>query len=243
MKLRPSEIPFLKGEKFSNNLLFPLQSESNSKLNRLEYLRKLVQGKKVIHVGCVDHMPLIEEKRKQGNWLHEILVKSAVQCVGIDINASGCQFVRDAGFKEIYTLDIIKDMVPPEIKAQKFDYLVLGEMIEHVDNPVEFLSAVRQKFSGVAETLVTTTPNVFRIQNLVHTLRGREYINSDHRYWFSPYTLAKVLSQAGYNDVDIETVWYTPLRGLVTGGMKSMIATMFPVTKDCLIAKANLTTQ
>lgn len=243
MKLNANEIPFLKGEKFNSSLLFTLNTvgAATMTVSRQEYLQKLVQGKSIIHVGCVDHLPLIDEKRKQGNWLHENLTKAASRCVGIDINAEGCSQLRALGFSDIFCFDIIKDPLPSALVGAKFDYLILGEMIEHVDNPVDFLMAVKQKFAGVATTLITTTPNVFRIQNLVNTLRHREAINSDHRYWFSPYTLAKVLSQAGYNEVEIETAWHSPLRGAVSSMLKSFVGSAFPATKDCLIAKARLT--
>jgi hypothetical protein len=96
------------------------------------------------------------------------------------------------------------------------------------------------QLAGQARELVTTTPNVFRIQNLINTLRAREYINSDHRYWFSPYTLAKVLSQAGYDDVEIDLVWDAPLRTGFSGMAKRLIGATWPATRDCLIARSHL---
>ncbi len=240
MKITDSDASFLKGEKFTSGLMFPLGGVGSLKstTNRLGYLRELVKGKRIIHVGCVDHLPLIEEKRKSGNWLHEILTGSAEYCVGLDINKEGIEHLGKLGIRDLYCLDIIKDAIPGALKSQKFDYLVLGEMIEHVDNPVEFLAAVRTKFSGFVDALVTTTPNAFRFQNLVHTLRRREYINSDHRYWFSPYTLAKVLAQAGYENVEIDMVWDSPLRGAVSSTLKAVIGSAFPATRDCLIARS-----
>ena len=242
MKMNASDIPYLKGQKFTNDLCLGLKQigSGTDAFDRLEFLRQTVAGKSVIHVGCVDHMPLIAEKRKHGLWLHEILLKSARTCVGIDINREGIDYMKEQGIADVYHADIIRDEIPAQIKSRKFDYLVLGEMIEHVDNPVDFLSAVRKKFADVVESIVTTTPNAFRFQNMVASLRQRENINSDHRYWFTPYTLLKIMSQAGYEDIDVDTVWYSPRRSFVTGTIRSMIGSAFPGTKDCLIARAKL---
>jgi hypothetical protein len=30
-----------------------------------------------------------------------------------------------------------------------------------------------------------------------------EVINTDHRYWFSPYTLTKVVMESGFSDCDL----------------------------------------
>jgi hypothetical protein len=38
-----------------------------------------------------------------------------------------------------------------------------------------------------------------------------EIINSDHRFWFTPYTISKVLVSAGYNP---EKITYTNLQSL-----------------------------
>jgi hypothetical protein len=242
MKLENREVSFLKGHEFTSGLVVPLNRPglTESRNDRLGFLRELVRGKDIIHIGCVDHMPLIEGKRKSGHWLHDILISSARLCVGIDINREGVEHLKTLGVGNVYTMDILKDDMPAELKGKKFDYLVLGEMIEHVDNPVDFLAAVRKKFAGQARELVTTTPNVFRIQNLINTLRAREYINSDHRYWFSPYTLAKVLSQAGYDDVEIDLVWDAPLRTGFSGMAKRLIGATWPATRDCLIARSHL---
>ena len=37
-----------------------------------------------------------------------------------------------------------------------------------------------------------------------HWNRGNETINSDHRFWFSPYTITRVLSASGYNVESIQ---------------------------------------
>ena len=70
-------------------------------------------------------------------------------------------------------------------------------MLEHIDDPVGFLVALREKFSGCVQELIITVPNAFSQKNHERAREGIEKINSDHRYWFTPYTLAKVVVSAG----------------------------------------------
>ena len=51
------------------------------------------------------------------------------------------------------------------------------------------------------ETLMVAAPKAFRLRNF---LSGREPINSAHRYRFTPYTLCKVLTDAGYAPQHVE---------------------------------------
>lgn len=244
MNIQAAEMDFLTGKRFSNDFRFRISHLGSSfGGDRLEYLCKIVEGKRIIHVGCVDHPPLIEAKRKTNRWLHQILSKSAATCTGIDINASGCELVKSLGFEDVHCLDLTRDPLPNSILARHYDYIVLGEMIEHVNNPVEFLTHINTKFVGLADKLITTTPNVFRAQNLINSLIGREDINSDHRYWFSPYTLAKVLVEAGYSDISVDLVWYSSSQKWASRLGKSLVGMVFPSLKDCLMAVAEIKTQ
>jgi hypothetical protein len=48
-----------------------------------------------------------------------------------------------------------------------------------------------------AAEFVVTVPNALSLRNAVQALGGVERINTDHRAWFSPFTLLKVLADAG----------------------------------------------
>ena len=82
-----NELKYLNGEEFDNGL------EINIPYNKLSfrnsYLENLAKGKKNIHIGFVDHIPLIEKKIKNDNWLHGKLSKVSKKCVGLDINKGG----------------------------------------------------------------------------------------------------------------------------------------------------------
>jgi 2-polyprenyl-3-methyl-5-hydroxy-6-metoxy-1,4-benzoquinol methylase len=126
------------------------------------------------------------------------LVDACERCVGIDINEEAVNFVRDElQFEDVYMCDILKDDITAIIGDDRFDYLILGEVLEHTDDPVNFLATLAAKTSGRVGRYLITVPNAFSFANLQSTWKSREYINSDHRYWFTPYTLAKVTARAG----------------------------------------------
>lgn len=193
MRLSPETLDYLHGRRFSNGHSFELANRGRA-LRRSDRLVDLVQQRRVLHIGCCDHLPLIRDKLARGLYLHDRLTRAATQCVGVDTNAEGIELLRSLGFAESYE----PDEVPAALLEQQFDLCLVADVIEHVGDPVSFLRSMRRyRF----ERLVIVTPNVFRWRNL---WPGAELINTDHRFWFSPYTLCKVIVDAGYEPVGVE---------------------------------------
>lgn len=197
-----TDLRYLDGTEFSSIYQFKIQGTSES-LRRVELVEKLVAGKKVVHFGCVDHIPLIEQRRRTGIWLHEILAKTCTDLVGVDINEEGIQYMKDAGF-ETYNSNVVTENPPAEIVSKKWDYIVAGEVLEHIDDPVMFLKSIREKYGACTERILITVPNALSYTNFRFALRNIEMINTDHRFWFTPYTLLKVASQAGITVEDFD---------------------------------------
>jgi hypothetical protein len=158
----------------------------------------LAKGKNVLHIGCVDHIQLINAKRLSNEWLHDYLISIANKCVGIDINQSSIDYLRnELRINDVYMVDIAGE--PNQIISEgHWDYAILGEILEHVDDPCNFLKKIRSNYPTSIRRLIVTVPNALSYSNVKNSRRDRELINSDHRYWFTPYTLAKVAVRAGY---------------------------------------------
>lgn len=199
MKFKEHIIEYLKGDNFSNALEISISQNENEIPNRLEIIEKLVKDKKIIHMGCCDHIPLIEDKIQSRSWLHARLCNSAKRCFGVDNNKSGIEYLsKELGYKDLICADIVNQEIS-EIKKDHWDYMVFGEIIEHLDNPVSFLKTIHDKYSKQIEKIIITVPNAFNFYNIKALKQHREIINSDHRYWFTPYTLAKVLTISKFN--------------------------------------------
>lgn len=198
MKINNETYKYLSGTEFSNSFNFKI-NERFTERRRIDVLTSISQGKKIIHLGCLDHIPLIKNKIKEKTWLHGLLTEVADQCLGIDINKEGIEYVqKELHFQNIVYGDIIHDDIPKIKELNKWDYLIMGEILEHVDDPVNFLKTIRHKFEDKIDKIIITVPNVLTLQSMKAMKDNTESINSDHRYWFTPYTISKVLYQAGF---------------------------------------------
>jgi 2-polyprenyl-3-methyl-5-hydroxy-6-metoxy-1,4-benzoquinol methylase len=60
--------------------------------------------------------------------------------LGLGYNSEAIEFMDDKlGFINVYKFDLFSDTLPKIIREEKYDYVVMGEILEHVDNPVIFL--------------------------------------------------------------------------------------------------------
>ncbi len=221
MKVDPSMADFLAGRTFSNGYRFDLGNHGRG-LRRQQRLLELSKGRRVLHVGCCDHVGLIREKIDQGLHLHHRLCEVAEHCVGIDTN-------RD-GVAELHTFGFTKVFHPDEAPDAEYDLCLLADVIEHVGDVVTFLQSMR-RFSF--QRLVVATPNLFRLRNWLS--RG-ELVNTDHRYWFSPYTLCKVLVDAGYRPTTVELCHADSTS--VRGALYARLLDLAPKYRDGLIVIA-----
>ena len=204
---------YLTGKEFSNGINVKVAEKQSSIPNRLEYLESLARKKNIIHVGFADHMPLIPKKIQNNTWLHKRIMESANSCVGIDIDQETVHYVKnELGIDGVYALDITdRSALPEAVTSKKWDYLILGEVLEHIDNPVHFLANIAANFKGIADRLVITVPNAWDVVNFRALRKHNECINTDHRFWFTPYTLAKVGTRAGLRVEEFKLVMnYTP---------------------------------
>lgn len=188
---------YLTGAKFSSAYFLAL-GRRHPYVGRVPLVASLCADQRVIHVGCVDHLPLIEEKIARGNWLHGEITRVASACMGLDINREGIDFLRARGIGNVHFHDILGDEPLPGGADEAWDVMVLGEVLEHIDNPVLFLQRLRARYQGRLARVVLTVPNAFSFENIKLAAGAREYINTDHRFWFTPFTLAKVLTSAGF---------------------------------------------
>ena len=85
--------------------------------------------------------------------------------------------------------------------------------------------------------MVFSTPNAFRFNNVINTLKGFECINTDHRYWFTPYTLSKVLTDSGYKIDDVFLCEHSRVNWF--SFFKKIMIETFPVFRDTLIIVAS----
>jgi len=235
----PEEInQHARGEKFDHLLVIPITQRGVIR-SREASIATLARGKRILHVGCLDHMPLIRDKINAGTWFHRILTDCASECLGIDIDQSGIDYVRqEFGVENIIRADLMTGEGCEQFNQQSWDIAVFGEVLEHIANPVLFLSRFREFSRGRVDSVVVTVPNAFRRTNWLSAMRSRERVNSDHYYWFTPYTLCRVLVESGWKIRTLEHCEFGEPKG-ITDRVKRAVVRHWPMLADDLVATAD----
>jgi 2-polyprenyl-3-methyl-5-hydroxy-6-metoxy-1,4-benzoquinol methylase len=230
---------YLEGKRFDNYVELKIPFENQNTLeSRKTLLTRLVKGKKIIHVGCVDHLEIIDAKIASGDWIHKDLHESAARCLGIDIIKEGVDYMKNKlGYSDVICHNLVTDAPAEIILNEQWDYIVLGEILEHVDNPVEFLTSIRNKYGKVISKIIVTVPNAFNLNNFRKAFKNIEHVNSDHRYWFTPYTLSKVLTRSGIKPQKIYTSLF--MEPGSRGFFSKKLLKRCPLFRDTLIAEGS----
>src|SRR5580704_14520501 len=140
------------------------------------FIGEYVRGKQVLDVGCVNHnLELAGDER----WLHGQVVRNARSVLGMDILESEVAQLRQRGFDMICANAITTDL------GDKFETIVAGELIEHIEDPGAFLRNMRRHLTDDGE-LVLTTPNVFFGLHFVESMMRSpdEVWNPEHVAWY-----------------------------------------------------------
>lgn len=198
MNIEPVVLKYLKGDSFHKSLIVDIGKTKHCIISRESAITEIIKNKDVIHIGCSDHIQHIDEKIKNNMWLHKLISDNARSCIGIDIDKESIEFIKNKiGYTNVFHWDILGDVFD-NITAKNWDYVVLGEIIEHLDNPVNFLKVFKMKYGKNIDKFIITVPNIYNKRQFGNMMNYMEVINSDHRFWFTPYTISKILVSAGY---------------------------------------------
>lgn len=211
MKIDSQVLKFLKGDSFQTSLNVEIGKEKHAMISREAVITGIIKNASVIHIGCSDHIQVINDKIRNNIWLHKLITDNATNCIGIDIDKESIDFIRnELGYRNVSHGNILTDEFK-NIKEGKWDYVVLGEIVEHLDNPVNFLKVFKEKYGESVSRFIITVPTIYNIRQFTNMMNYREVINSDHRFWFTPYTISKVLVSAGYKP---DKIIYSNLQSL-----------------------------
>jgi glycosyltransferase involved in cell wall biosynthesis len=138
--------------------------------------------------------------------------------VASELRRKGCEVtVVDRYAPEVPSLDIkvvVQDINdPPKFDVAPFDTLLMLDVIEHLNDPEEFLARLRGQFDHSSKKLVLTTPNIaFVVQRLMLLLGQFNYgkagiLDRTHTRLFTFRAIEHLLRDAGFR---IKTVRGVP---------------------------------
>lgn len=132
----------------------------------------------VLHVGCCD-VPFFDADTN----LHLALAPHTDRLDGLDVSQEGIAVLRRYVDGEYFTS-------AAQVNRQ-YDLLLAPEVIEHTENPQQFLSEL---FSVPAAQYLISAPHYrWFEQSRLEAGVFHEKVHPDHRAWYSPYTLLRTL--------------------------------------------------
>lgn len=171
--------------------------------DRESFFLERAAGKKTLHLGCAD-WPFTKERLQKKELLHCKLANSTQELFGVDIASEGVEILKSAGYQNLFILNPEKDLF--ENFQQKFEIIIAGEVLEHVGNPQTFLKSVSPVFD-VGSRLLISVPNFASIKRFPRLLLKSEIVHPDHLFYFSYFTLKKLLNISGFEISEFFSYW------------------------------------
>ncbi|MBM4031946.1 MAG: class I SAM-dependent methyltransferase [Planctomycetes bacterium] len=170
-------------------------------VDREAYILAACAGKRVLHLGCVgsvrtgDWHALVNS----GRWLHQRIRSAASEAIGIDIERSAVNELRERmGMTDILWGDA-QELAA--LDCGSFDLVVAGEIIEHLPNPGRMLESAHAVLREDGHVIVTA-PNAFCARKALGVLLGLESVHEDHVAYYSHRALQRLAAMYGYRVVD-----------------------------------------
>lgn len=159
---------------------------------RSDFLREYFRGMRVLDIGAGEHDPSYYNPEK---WEHGIISGVAASAVGVDINPEVCEYYNRKGFRFICA-----DATSEQDLGQRFDRIFMGDVIEHVNNPVALLQFGKRHLE-VGGRILLSTPNPFALSFLNARFRKKNkpflIINYEHVFWVTPTNANELARRAG----------------------------------------------
>ena len=174
---------------------------------RLKYLNKFKQNGKVLEIGCATGEFLFSAK------------DAGFDVCGIEASKKYSSYAIKKGLNVKYGR--LEDI---ELQKSTFDIIAMFHLIEHIENPNEFIKKVYEylKPKGL---LYIITPNVESLTNKIFRYKHPNFQQSDHLFFFSSKTINNIFLNNGFKIISISSKEYihnpfTSLFGFLLGIIK-----------------------
>jgi 2-polyprenyl-3-methyl-5-hydroxy-6-metoxy-1,4-benzoquinol methylase len=152
-----------------------------SDLLRYRYINPFLKGKDILDIGSSE------------GYLHSLFVKTNME-------------------KRIFTLDsdknadFVTDLDKPKSIKKKFDTILAGEIIEHLESPIKFVRYCKSLLKKNGRIIITT-PNAIGLQYLVDEswcVYYKKY--RGHTQAFTADMLKRILSDEGFKIIKTDYI-------------------------------------
>ena len=162
---------------------------SSSDIDHLRWLASSgitsLSGLRVLDLGC-----------GSGYICDKAIHDGATSAVGIDLVKPRC---LEASSKWVFLdSNLDGDGWIKQIPGQEFDLVMAFDILEHLESPYRFLTAIKSILSKNG-TLVLTTPNTLSWERFMKPASWSGAQDPQHKVLFNRYSLKFLLSRAGLN--------------------------------------------
>lgn len=157
--------------------------------NRIAHIRHTVAGKKVLDIGVVEHFRASSDA---DTWLHKHVREAAASCLGVDILEDEVKSLVARGY------NVVAHDITTSALNERFDVIVVGDVIEHLNNPSSLFKHAAQMLNPGGRLLIST-PNPWYANAILKNLfDGKPFTDSaDHVAWFDAGTLCELAHRFG----------------------------------------------
>ena len=170
-------------------------------VDKSHQILSLVKGRKTLHIGMggyIDDDAHTEQifSGDLSKAFHAELASWASELYGLDINPKAVAAMSKAVPGRYFTCDVCAPTLPQDLAAERFQVIVLADVIEHLDN---FAAALRNlKFLlAPGGILIVSTSNAFSFDAIFKMLLRYEATHDEHTCHFSYLTLKRTLAMNG----------------------------------------------
>ena len=154
-------------------------------------------GLRVLEIGCAC-----------GVTLREIGARSSsARLYGVELNEKAAEIA--APYATILSMDV--ERLDPSQVAERFDYIVMGDVIEHLQNPWKAIENMRELLAPGGE-VIASIPNVGHISNLYEVLSGNwtyksmGLLDRTHLRFFTKKEIIKLFQEAQFDIQDMRYI-------------------------------------
>lgn len=174
-----------------------LRKHLKNPMARCEIVRERCQNKKVLDIGCVHHDI---DNTNSKEWMHGQIHEVADSVLGVDYLESEVETLAGRGYNII-----VGDVNNPLPINQKFDVIVVGNLIEHLSSFSGLMDNINRLLTGGGVALISTANPFYREQYFYSALKNDIMVNPEHTCWIDPITLDQLARR--FSLATVEVLW------------------------------------
>lgn len=147
------------------------------------------------------HKTILDIGATQNPEIHEAIAQKSKHAIAIDINEKGIARFKKKGL-EAYVMDCQEITL-----KEKFDYIIAGELIEHLSNPGFFLDGLAKHLTKNG-TIILTTPNISSLLLYILVVAFDKTQDPTHTFYFDKKNLEVLVNRHGLRIV--KTIYVPP---------------------------------